>query len=200
VVRWHRAGFKLYWKWISRAHARAGRKPTPKALREIIFRMVVENNTWGAPRIHGELKMLGYKISERTVLRWMRKAPRNVEPARRWAVFLRNHREAIAAMDFFTVPTVTFGVLYGFFVIAHERRRILHFNVTRQPTSAWEDSWSEDSWSDGTGTLRKPSTVAVRLPLFSARFWLLATKMTNPIDNRVLTILRFVGGRQSPDA
>jgi len=67
----------------------------------------------------------------------MRKAPRNSEPARRWAAFLSNHREAIAAMDFFTVPTVTFGVLYGFFVIAHERRRILHFNVTRQPTSAW---------------------------------------------------------------
>jgi putative transposase len=99
--------------------------------------MVVENNTWGAPRIHGELKMLGYEISERTVLRWMRKAPRNAEPARRWKAFLSNHREAIAAMDFFTVPTVTFGVLYGFFVIAHERRRILHFNVTRQPTSAW---------------------------------------------------------------
>jgi len=137
VVRWHRAGFKLYWKWISRAHARAGRKPTPKALRELIFRMVVENNTWGAPRIHGELKMLGYEISERSVLRWMRKAPRNAEPARRWAAFLSNHREAIAAMDFFTVPTVTFGVLYGFFVMAPERRRILHFNVTRQPTSAW---------------------------------------------------------------
>jgi putative transposase len=101
VVGWHRAGFKLYWKWISRAHARAGRKLTPKALRELIFRMAVENNTWGAPRIHGELKMLGYEISERTVQRWMRKAPRNADPARRWAAFLSNHREAIAAMDFF---------------------------------------------------------------------------------------------------
>ena len=80
----------------------------------------MENSTWGAPRIHGELKMLGYEISERTVLRWMRKAPRNAEPARRWAAFLSNHREAIAAMDFFTVPTATFGVLYGFFVIAHD--------------------------------------------------------------------------------
>ena len=78
--------------------------------------MVVENNTWGAPRIHGELRMLAYEISERTVLRWMRKAPRNAEPARRWAAFLSNHREAIAAMDFFTVPTVTFRVLHGFFV------------------------------------------------------------------------------------
>ena len=106
-------------------------------MRGLIFRMVAENSTWGAPRIHGELKMLGFDISERTVLRWMRKVPRNPEPARKWAAFLSNHREAIAAMDFFNVPTVTFGVLYCFFVIAHDRRRILHFNVTRHPTSAW---------------------------------------------------------------
>jgi transposase InsO family protein len=99
--------------------------------------MVAENSTWGAPRIHGELKMLGYDISERSVLRWMRKAPRSPEPAKRWTAFLSNQREAIAAMDFFTVPTLTFGVLYCFFVIAHDRRRILHFNVTRHPTSAW---------------------------------------------------------------
>ena len=79
--------------------------------------------------------MLGFDISERTVLRWMRKAPRNPEPAKRWAAFLRNHREAIAAMDFFTVPTLTFGVLYCFFVIAHDRRRILHCNVTKHPNS-----------------------------------------------------------------
>jgi transposase InsO family protein len=99
--------------------------------------MVAENQTWGAPRIHGELKMLDFDISERTVLRWMRKAPRSPEPAKRWAAFLSNHREAIAAMDFFTVPTLTFGVLYCFFVIAHDRRRILHCNVTEHPTSAW---------------------------------------------------------------
>ena len=108
-----------------------------REVRELIFRMVAENPTWGAPRIHGELKMLGFDISERTVLRWMRKAPRDPEPAKRWATFLSNHREAIAAMDFFTVPTLTFGVLYCFFIIAHDRRRILHFNATRQPTSAW---------------------------------------------------------------
>ena len=99
--------------------------------------MVADNPTWGAPRIHGELKMLGLDISERTVLRWMSKAPRSPEPARRWAAFLSNHREAIAAMDFFTVPTITFGVLYCFFVIAHDRRRILHCRVTKHPTSAW---------------------------------------------------------------
>jgi putative transposase len=90
-----------------------------------------------SPYFHGELKMLGFDLSERTVLRWMRRAPRNPEPAKRWAAFLSNHREAIAAMDFFTVPTLTFGVLYCFFVISHDRRRILHCNVTRHPTSAW---------------------------------------------------------------
>jgi putative transposase len=137
VVGWHRAGFKLYWNWLSRHRTCVGRRPMGKELRELIFRMVAENPTWGAPRIHGELKMLGFDISERTVLRWMRKAPRSPEPAKRWAAFLNNHREAIAAMDFFTVPTLTFGVLHCFFVIAHDRRRILHCNVTRHPTSAW---------------------------------------------------------------
>jgi transposase InsO family protein len=81
--------------------------------------------------------MLGFDISERTVLRWMRKAPRSPEPAERWKAFLSNQREAIAAMDFFTVPTLTFGVLYCFFVISHNRRRILRFNVTKHPTSSW---------------------------------------------------------------
>lgn len=80
--------------------------------------------------------MLGLDISERTVLRWMRMAHRDPEPAKQWITFLENQREAAAAMDFFTVPTLTFGVLYFSFVIAHDRRRILQFNVTRHPTSA----------------------------------------------------------------
>ena len=88
----------------------------------MIFRMVVENPTWGAPRIHGELRMLGIELSERTISRWMKRAPRDPDRAKRWLVFLRNHREAIAAMDFFTVPTITFSVLYCFFVIGHDRR------------------------------------------------------------------------------
>jgi putative transposase len=81
--------------------------------------------------------MLGFDLSERTVLRWMRKAPKNPQPARPWAAFLSNHRDAIAAMDFFTVPTLTFAVLYCLFVISHERRSILHFNATRCPTGTW---------------------------------------------------------------
>ena len=132
VVGWHRTGFRLYWKGLKRHGSCPGRKCLSRELRELIFRMFAENPTWGAPRIHGELKMLGFDVSERTVLRWMRKAPRSPESVRRWAAFLSNHREAIAAMDFFTVPTLTFG----FFVIARDRRRILHFNVTRHPTTA----------------------------------------------------------------
>ena len=137
VVRWHRGGFRLYWKLISKVRRPVGRQQTSKEVRELIFRMVVENPTWGAPRIHGELLMLGFDVSERTVSRWMKRAPRDPEPATRWLTFLRNHREAIAAMDFFTVPTITFSALYCFFVISHDRRRILHVNVTKHPTSGW---------------------------------------------------------------
>jgi hypothetical protein len=81
--------------------------------------------------------MLGFDLSERTISRWMKRAPRDPDSANRWLTFLRNHREAIAAMDFFTVPTITFGVLYCFFIIGHDRRRILHVNVKKDPTSAW---------------------------------------------------------------
>jgi transposase InsO family protein len=137
VVRWHRAGFRLYWRLISRVRRRVGRKKLSKEVRHLIFRMVAENPTWGAPRIHGELLMLGFDVSERTISRWMKRASKDPEPARSWLTFLHNHREAIAAMDFFTVPTITFGVLYCFFIIGHDRRRILHFNVTRHPTGAW---------------------------------------------------------------
>jgi putative transposase len=86
---------------------------------------------------YGELLMLGFDVSERTISRWMKRAPRDPQPATRWLTFLRNHREAIAAMDFFTIPTITFSMLYCFFVIRHDRRRILHFNVTKHPTSLW---------------------------------------------------------------
>jgi putative transposase len=137
VVRWHRAGFRMYWRLISRVRGPVGRRPTPKEGRELIFRMVAENPTWGAPRIHGELLMLGFDISERTISRWMKRAPRDPEPGKRWLAFLHNHQEVIAAIDFFTVPTIRFSMLYCFFVVAHDRRRILHFNVTKHPASLW---------------------------------------------------------------
>src|SRR5260370_37205483 len=137
VVLWHRSGFRMYGRLISRVRRQVGRKQTPREVREWIFRMVAENPTWGAPRIHGELLMLGFDLSERTISRWMKRAPKDPDRAKHWLAFLRNHREAIAAMDFFTVPTITFGVLYCFFVISHDRRRILHVNVTKHPRSAW---------------------------------------------------------------
>lgn len=137
VARWHRAGFRQYWNWLSRHRQVSGRKRIDKQLQDLIFQMVSENPTWGAPQVHGQLLKLGFDISERTVSRWMQRAPKDPKPALRWKAFLQNHREAIAAMDFFTVPTITFGVFYCFFVIAHDRRRILHINATRHPTALW---------------------------------------------------------------
>jgi transposase InsO family protein len=102
--------------------------------------MVAENST-------GELLKLGFDLSERSVSRWVRRAPRDPNPAKRWLTFLRNHREAIAAMDFFTISTLTFGVLYCFFVIGHDRRRILRFNVTRNPNAFWVAQQLRDAWA-----------------------------------------------------
>jgi hypothetical protein len=91
VVRWHRAGFRGYWQWRSRPQIAAGRRPTSRELRELIFQMVAENATWGAPRIHGELLKLGFDVSERTVSRWVRRAPNKPEASRRWKAFVSNH-------------------------------------------------------------------------------------------------------------
>src|SRR5215468_9232603 len=91
----------------------------------------------GAPKIHGELLKLGFQISERTVARYLPRVSRRGDPAKQWRAFLHNHREVIVAFDFFTIPTVTFQLLYCFFVIEHGRRKILHYNVTRRPTADW---------------------------------------------------------------
>ena len=135
VIGWHRAGFRLYWRWRSRP--RGGRPKISGEIRALIQRLAQENRDWGAPKIHGELQKLGFVVAERSVARYLRRIRRRGDPARRWLTFLQNHREVIAAFDFFTVPTVTFQLLYCFFVIEHGRRRILHFNVTRHPTAEW---------------------------------------------------------------
>jgi len=138
VVSWHRAGFRLFWRVRSRSR-QPGRPVIGAEIRQLIRRMKTENPTWGAPRIHGELLHLGFDISEPTVSRYLKRLGRNCDEnkAKRWLAFLNNHREVIAAFDFFTVPTMTFHVLYCFFVIEHSRRRILHFNATAHPTSDW---------------------------------------------------------------
>jgi transposase InsO family protein len=110
--------------------------------------MVEDNSTWGAPRIHGELLKLGFDVSERTVSRYVRRLSPPDQSRKLWATFLRNHREAITAMDFFTVPTLTFRVLYCFFVIEHGRRKILHFNVTDHPTGPWIVQQLREVFSD----------------------------------------------------
>ena len=133
IVRWHRAGFRAYWRWKSR---NPGRPRIDREVRDLIRQMATENR-WGAPRIHGELAKLGFEVSERTVSRYLPRRPAAPDAIKRWKTFLRNHREVLAGMDFLTVPTVTFRVLYVFFVIHYSRRRILHVNVTPRPTAAW---------------------------------------------------------------
>jgi len=135
VVGWHRAGFRWYWRWRSRP--RGGRPKISEEIRRLIRQMAEENAGWGAPKIHGELQKLGFELSERTVARYLRRIRRRGNSGQRWLTFLKNHREVIVAFDLFTVPTLTFQLLYCFFVIEHGRRRILHFNVTRHPTADW---------------------------------------------------------------
>ena len=135
VIRWHREGFRRYWRWKSRP--RAGRPSTTAEIRALVRRMAAENPTWGAPRIHGEILKLGLEVSERTVSRTMPRRPAHPDARQRWRTFLANHREVIAAIDFFTVPTATFRVLYVFFIIHHARRVLMHVRVTGHPTAAW---------------------------------------------------------------
>ncbi len=136
VIGWHRAGFSLYWSWLSKRGRSPGRAAVGQEVRDLVRRMARENG-WGAPRIHGELLKLGFMASERTVSRYMRKHGRSPGRRQSWLTFLRNHREVMVAMDFFTVPTATFRVLYVWFAIRHSRREIVHWSVTESPTSPW---------------------------------------------------------------
>ena len=133
VVQWHRQGFTLYWRWKSRK--KPGRPMVDHKIRDLIRRMSRENPTWGAPRMLSELLLLGHDVAESTVDKYMIRQPK--PPSQTWRTFLENHAGQIAAMDFFTVPTVTFRVLYVFMVLRHDRRRIVHFNVTTNPTARW---------------------------------------------------------------
>ncbi len=134
VVSWHRSAFRRYWTSLSNP---PGRPKLGAEIRALVVRMASENPTWGAPRIHGELLKLGFRVSERTVSRYLPRDRPGQGAGKGWVTFLRNHREVLAAMDFFTVPTAMFRILYVWFVIHHDRRKILHFNVTEHPTAAW---------------------------------------------------------------
>ena len=132
VIRWHRQGFRLYWRWRSR---RQGRPKVPRETRGLIRRMSRENPLWGAPRIHGELLKLGIDLSEPTIAKYMVRLKK--PPSQTWLTFLRTHMDAMVSIDFFTVPTVTFKILYVFLVLSHHRRKVLYFNVTASPSPAW---------------------------------------------------------------
>jgi transposase InsO family protein len=134
VIAWHRKGFRLYWTWKSR-HGQPGRPALAKVTRALIRRMSLANPLWGAPRIHEELLKLGIDLSQATVAKYM--ARQRQPPSQTWRAFLRNHVEQLVSMDFFVVPTASFRVLFVFVILAHHRRRVIHFNVTAHPTSEW---------------------------------------------------------------
>jgi putative transposase len=134
AIAWHRKGFRLFWTWKIR-HGRAGRPAASREVRDLIRRMSRENPIWGAPHIHGELLKLGIEISETSVAKYM--ARQRKPPSQTWRTFLDNHVQNLVSVDFFTVPTIRFQVLYVFLVLAHDRRRVVHFNVTAHPTAEW---------------------------------------------------------------
>ena len=135
VIRWHRSGFKLFWRFKSRSR-RPGRPPSNPEIRDLVHRMAEANPLWGAPRIHGELLKLGIDVSERTISNLM--PPHSQRPPfQTWRTFLKNHMCNMCAVDFFTVPTATFQILFVLVILSHNRRKVIHFNVTAHPTTEW---------------------------------------------------------------
>jgi hypothetical protein len=133
VVRWHRAGFRLFRRWKSRR--RLGRPKVPLEIRQLIREMSQANPLWGAPRIHGELLKLGIEVGQTSVAKYM--ARRRRPPSQGWRTFLRNHADGIASIDLFVVPTISLRLLYGLLVLRHSRRQILWLGVTAHPTAEW---------------------------------------------------------------
>jgi putative transposase len=134
VIAWHRKGFRLFWTLKIR-RGKSGRPAVSREVRELIRRMSRENPLWGAPHIHGELLKLGISIGETSVAKYMVRHRKT--PSQTWRTFLNNHVKTLVSVDFFTVPTIRFQVLYVFLVLAHERRRVVHFNVTAHTTAEW---------------------------------------------------------------
>jgi transposase InsO family protein len=134
VIAWHRKGFRLFWTGKIR-RGQPGRPVVPKDIRDLIRTMSRENPLWGAPRIHSELLKLGLDVGETSVSKYMIRRRR--PPSQTWRTFLENHVQSMVSIDFFTVPTIRFQILYVFLVLAHDRRRIVHFGVTTHPTAEW---------------------------------------------------------------
>src|ERR1700739_3592305 len=183
LVRWHRAGFRCYWRWKSRPLG--GRPQIDMELRGLIRRMSMENPLWGAPRIHGELLKLGFDVAQSSVAKYMGK--RWGPPSQGWRTFLRNHAPDIAAMDLFVVPTIGFDLLYAFVIIRLGRRDLVWINVTAHPTAEWVARQITEAfpWNEaphylirdqdhiyGTVVTRRPRAVGVReKPIAAASPW-----------------------------
>ena len=133
VIKWHRAGFRLYWRWKSRP--RGGRPPVPLEIRRLVREMSIANPLWGAPRIHGELLKLDIAIGQTSVAKYM--AKRRGPPSQGWKTFLRNHADGIAAIDLFVVPTISFRLMYGLLILQHGRRELLWMGVIAHPSAEW---------------------------------------------------------------
>jgi len=133
VVRWHRRGFRAFWRWKSRGIP--GRPAIPKEIRDLIREISLVNPLWGAPRIHGELLKLGIEVAQSTVAKYIAKGQQS--PSQLWRTFLKNHAEGIASIDLFVVPTVNFKLLFGLLILRHERRRLIHIAVTTNPSADW---------------------------------------------------------------
>jgi hypothetical protein len=133
IIRWHRAGFRAYWRWRSRNPV--GRPKVSDELRALIGEMSHANALWGAPRIHGELLKLGFEVAQSTVARYM--CRRGRPPSQGWRTFLRNHADGIAAVDLFVLPTIAFQILYCLVIVRHGRRFWVSFGVTANPTAEW---------------------------------------------------------------
>ena len=184
LVRWHRAGFRRYWRWKSRPQG--GRPQVETELRALIRRMSVENPLWGAPRIHGELLKLGFEVAQSSVAKYMVK--RRGPPSQGWRTFLHNHAPDVAAMDLLVVPTIGFDLLYAFVIVRLDRRDIVWTNVTANPTAEWVARqiteafpWNEaprymirdrdriygavvTRWASGTNLLHRPHPGRTALP------------------------------------
>jgi putative transposase len=147
VIKWHRQGFRLYWRWKSKA-GRPGRPRIDAEIRELIRRISRENPLWGTPCIKAELHLLGFEVAESTVAKYRIKT---LKPSSQtWKTFLSKYAGEIIGIDFFTAPTATFRNLYCFIILLHERRQVVHFNITEHPTAAWTaqqmiEAFPEDS-------------------------------------------------------
>jgi len=197
VIRWHRKGFRLYWRWKSRPKW-LERRTVPKDVRDLIRRMSRDNPLWGAPRIHGELLKLGIEVSQATVSKYM--VRNRKPPSQGWRTFLTNHAKDIVSVDFFTVPTATFRVLFVFMVLSNERRRVVHFNVTDSPTAIWTGQQVVEAfpWDTapryllrdrdgvfGEDFVRRVESMGIKQVLISAR-----SPWQNPYVERVIGSIR----------